>query len=86
MGKTGANATVSGSYATGSVSAAASWVGGLVGNNQINAANGIADILSSYATGAVSNPSAASGNAVAGIGGLIGLNRSSVAGTSSKVI
>ena len=85
VGKTGANATVSGSYATGNVSAAASWVGGLVGNNQMDA-NGIADILSSYATGAVSNPTAASGNAVAGIGGLIGLNRSSVAGSSSKVI
>ena len=88
VNQSGANASVIASYATGSVTAAASWVGGLVGFNQINGAgvNGQANILNSYATGSVSNTSPYSGNAPAGIGGLVGLNRNLAVGASSTVV
>ena len=88
VNQSGADASVTGSYATGSVTAAASWVGGLVGFNQINTAgiNAKANILNSYATGAVTHPAAASGNAAAGIGGLVGINRNQASSGSATVV
>jgi len=88
VNQSGADASVIGSWATGNVSAASSWVGGLLGFNQINGAgvNGKANVLNSYATGTVTNPAAVTGNATAGIGGLIGLNRNFGPNGSATVV